>query len=83
MGKEAEAVARKFASGSMLLQGDRVPLLPAGLVMVDDVTAEVALSEGRYHQVCSVIKCEGRAVLLAAMWLVLWWSWCCVHATVF
>ena len=51
MGKEAAAVTRRFASGALQLVGDRTPLLPAGLTMVDDVTAEVALCEGRYHQV--------------------------------
>jgi 16S rRNA U516 pseudouridylate synthase RsuA-like enzyme len=51
VGKEAAAAVRRFASGALQLVGDRSPLLPAGLTMVDEVTAEVALCEGRYHQV--------------------------------
>lgn len=51
VGKEAAAAVRKFASGRMVLQGDRSPLLPAGLHMLGDTTAEVAICEGRYHQV--------------------------------
>lgn len=50
-GKEAAAAVRRFGSGTMQLVGDRSPLLPAGLRMLDDVTAEVAICEGRYHQV--------------------------------
>jgi 16S rRNA pseudouridine516 synthase len=50
-GKDAAAAVRRFGSGSMQLVGDRSPLLPAGLRMLDDTTAEVAICEGRYHQV--------------------------------
>jgi hypothetical protein len=50
-GKDAAAAVRRFGSGSMQLVGDRSPLLPAGLLMLDDTTAEVAICEGRYHQV--------------------------------
>ncbi len=50
-------MARKFASGTLLLVGDRMPLLPARLDMLDDVTAEVALCEGRYHQVKGLQAC--------------------------
>lgn len=48
---EAAAAARRFASGTLTLAGDRAPLLPAALKVLDDGrTAEVALAEGRYHQ---------------------------------
>jgi 16S rRNA U516 pseudouridylate synthase RsuA-like enzyme len=50
--KEAAAAARRFASGTLTLEGDRSPLLPAALsVLEGGTTAEVALAEGRYHQV--------------------------------
>jgi 16S rRNA pseudouridine516 synthase len=49
-GKDAEAAAKKFASGLMLLTGDMIPLLPAKLTMVTPTKAQVAICEGRYHQ---------------------------------
>jgi 16S rRNA U516 pseudouridylate synthase RsuA-like enzyme len=52
-GSAAQEATRRFASGTMVLGGtDIAPLLPAQLAMLDDVTAQVAISEGKYHQVC-------------------------------
>jgi hypothetical protein len=52
VGKQAQDAARLFASGTMVLGGsETVPLLPAQLTMLDDTTAQVAISEGKYHQV--------------------------------
>ncbi len=45
-----DAVAR-FASGSLMLEGDDKPLLPAELEILTPTTARVTLHEGRYHQV--------------------------------
>jgi 16S rRNA pseudouridine516 synthase len=50
-GDDAAAAVGVFASGRLQLHGDRTPLLPARLRMLDDTTAEVAVCEGRYHQV--------------------------------
>lgn len=47
VGPEAAAAVKRFASGSMVLSGDRLPLLPARLAMTGDNTAEVSLCEGR------------------------------------
>jgi hypothetical protein len=44
---QVAAAARKFASGTLLLQGDVVPLLPAKLTQVDETTVQVAICEGR------------------------------------
>jgi 16S rRNA pseudouridine516 synthase len=40
-----------FSSGTMLLQGEVKPCLPASLKITGGLTAEVTLQEGRYHQV--------------------------------
>jgi hypothetical protein len=72
-GKEAAAAVRRFGSGSMQLVGDRSPLLPAGLRMLDDTTAEVAICEGRYHQVgvmsCVVITVISWCHAVCSRWL--------------
>ncbi|KIZ06053.1 ribosomal small subunit pseudouridine synthase A [Monoraphidium neglectum] len=62
--KEAAAAARRFASGTLTLEGDRSPLLPAALsVLEGGTTAEVALAEGRYHQVRRMFAALGRKVV--------------------
>jgi 16S rRNA pseudouridine516 synthase len=40
-----------FASGTLLLAEEKEPCLPAELRILDSTTAEVVLTEGRYHQV--------------------------------
>ncbi|KAF8071056.1 rsuA [Scenedesmus sp. PABB004] len=62
-GKAAAAAARKFGSGRLLLHGERTPLLPAGLRMLDATTAEVAVCEGRYHQVRRMFAALGNEVV--------------------
>jgi hypothetical protein len=62
-GKEAAKAQARFASGQLLLQGDRTPLLPAALSMLDDTTAEVAICEGRYHQVKRMFAALGHTVV--------------------
>jgi 16S rRNA pseudouridine516 synthase len=39
------------AAGTLLLAGEQAPLLPATLVVLDRRTAELTITEGRYHQV--------------------------------
>lgn len=43
-----------FASGELTLRGETSPCLPAELHFSSDNHCEVALSEGRYHQVKSL-----------------------------
>ena len=46
-GNEAEV----FASGTLMLEGEEKPLLPAALETTGPLEAAVTLTEGRYHQV--------------------------------
>ncbi len=46
-GEEAAA----FASGTLMLEGEDKPLLPAEMETLSPTTAYVTLTEGRYHQV--------------------------------
>ena len=52
----------KFASGSLMLEGDDKPLLPAELVIESPTTARVTLHEGRYHQVRRMFAAVGNHV---------------------
>jgi 16S rRNA pseudouridine516 synthase len=52
-----------FSSGSILLPGESKPCLPALLRKTGDLTAEVTLSEGRYHQVKLMFKQCGYTVI--------------------
>eukprot|EP00775_Hariotina_reticulata_P003328 gene3328-3605_t len=63
VGSEAAAAVRLFASGRMMLQGDRSPLLPACLTMTNGSTAEVAICEGRYHQIRRMFAAVGHQVV--------------------
>ena len=60
--KEAEAAAKRFASGGLQLQGDYDPLLPAKLLMLSDTRARVSICEGRYHQVSQEGGRRGRSL---------------------
>lgn len=72
-GKDAAAAARRFASGTMTLAGDRAPLLPAALMVGqqqqqqqgggDGTVVELAIAEGRYHQVRRMMSAVGREVV--------------------
>jgi 16S rRNA pseudouridine516 synthase len=59
---EEELIAR-FASGALLLQNDPVPCRPASLRLLDENTAEVVLTEGRYHQVRRMFAACGHHVV--------------------
>jgi 16S rRNA pseudouridine516 synthase len=52
-----------FASGTVLLTGEKDPCLPAELRILDPRTAELTLTEGRYHQVRRMFASQGCEVL--------------------
>lgn len=52
-----------FASGTLLLEGEKEPCAPASLRLHDARTAELTLTEGRYHQVRRMFAATGATVL--------------------
>ncbi|KAF5832150.1 pseudouridine synthase [Dunaliella salina] len=60
--KQVQTLTRKFASGFTLV-GDTSPLLPAKLTVTSDNTAQVAVCEGRYHQVRRMFATFGHHVV--------------------
>ncbi len=52
-----------FASGTLLLAGEKDPCLPAELRILDPRTAGLILTEGRYHQVRRMFASQGCEVL--------------------
>ncbi|AWI10347.1 pseudouridine synthase [Ereboglobus luteus] len=52
-----------FASGSLVLDGEKQPCLPAQLRILNPNTAELTLTEGRYHQVRRMLASQGSEVL--------------------
>jgi len=57
-GNEAEL----FASGTLMLDGEEKPLLPAMLERIDDKAAFLTITEGRYHQVRRMFAATGNHV---------------------
>ena len=51
-----------FASGTMMLEGEAKPLLPAELVVVSEREALLTVTEGRYHQVRRMFAAVGNHV---------------------
>ena len=51
-----------FASGTVMLDGETTPLLPATLEALDARTARVTITEGRYHQVRRMFAAVGNRV---------------------
>jgi 16S rRNA pseudouridine516 synthase len=51
-----------FASGSLLLEGETTPCLPAELRTVGEHEAELTVHEGRYHQVRRMFAAAGNHV---------------------
>jgi 16S rRNA pseudouridine516 synthase len=58
IGHEAEL----FGSGTLLLNGETKPLLPAGFEKLGDTGALITLHEGRYHQVRRMFAAAGNHV---------------------
>jgi 16S rRNA pseudouridine516 synthase len=52
-----------FASGSLVLVGEKDPCAPAALRLRDPRTAELTLTEGRYHQVRRMFASQGCEVM--------------------
>ncbi len=52
-----------FASGTLLLDGEKDPCAPAELRLVGPREAELTLTEGRYHQVRRMFAAAGATVL--------------------
>lgn len=57
----AEAAAL-FASGELMLDGERTPCLPAELVITGEQSGRLTLHEGRYHQVRRMLASVGAPV---------------------
>ncbi|WP_411280258.1 pseudouridine synthase [Gemmatimonas sp.] len=51
-----------LASGTLLLKGENAPLLPAVFTATGERSAEVTISEGRYHQVRRMMAAIGNHV---------------------
>lgn len=54
--------AATFASGTLLLEGEHKPLLPAELEVTGPRSARLTLHEGRYHQVRRMFAAVGNHV---------------------
>ena len=54
--------AERFASGTLMLEGEEKPLAPARLDVIDPKTARLTISEGRYHQVRRMFAAVGNHV---------------------
>ena len=52
-----------FASGTLLLEGEKAPCAPAELKIVAPREAEITLTEGKYHQVRRMFAAGGATVL--------------------
>jgi 16S rRNA pseudouridine516 synthase len=57
------ALPALFASGTLVLQGETAPCAPAELRIHDSTTADIVLTEGRYHQVRRMFASQGCAVV--------------------
>ncbi|AMW05219.1 pseudouridine synthase [Gemmatimonas phototrophica] len=55
--------AARFASGTMRLQGEETPLLPAQLEVLGEREAALTIREGRYHQVRRMFAATGNHVV--------------------
>ena len=52
-----------FSSGTLLLEGEKAPLLPAELEVLGARSARLTLHEGRYHQVRRMFAAVGNHVV--------------------
>ncbi|MGZ5208800.1 MAG: pseudouridine synthase [Sulfuricurvum sp.] len=51
-----------FASGTLMLNGEKTPCLPAELTIIDDTHVTLEITEGRYHQVRRMFAAVGNHV---------------------
>lgn len=58
-GDEAEI----FASGTLMLNGEKSPCLPAKLTIIDETHVTLEITEGRYHQVRRMFAAVGNHVV--------------------
>ena len=54
--------AARFASGTLMLEGDDTPVAPALLTPLSPTTAHLTVTEGRYHQVRRMFAAVGNHV---------------------
>lgn len=54
--------ASLFASGTLMLEGETTPLLPAGLEVLSATDVRITITEGRYHQVRRMFAATGNHV---------------------
>ena len=59
----APDLAERFASGTLLLEGEDEPCAPAAFKLLGPREAELTLTEGRYHQVRRMFAATGSTVL--------------------
>ena len=59
----AGSEGKVFAAGTLMLDGEEKPLLPAQLDVVDARTARLTITEGRYHQVRRMFAAVGNHVV--------------------
>lgn len=52
-----------FASGELMLNGEKKPLLPAKLEVLNETTVRLEIVEGRYHQVKRMFGAVGNRVI--------------------
>ena len=55
--------AALFASGTLLLESEKTPLLPAEMTVLGPRSARLVLHEGRYHQVRRMFAAAGNRVV--------------------
>lgn len=52
-----------FASGTLMLKGEKTPCLPAELILLDETHVSLKIMEGRYHQVRRMFAAVGNHVV--------------------
>ena len=57
-----DELVAEFASGALVLRGEEEPCRPATVRLIDPRTAEVTLTEGRYHQLRRMFAACGNHV---------------------
>jgi len=55
--------AAVFASGTLMLESEKTPLMPAGLEVLSPTRARLTLHEGRYHQARRMFAAVGNHVV--------------------